>query len=125
MISYSTSLAENLQLFDRGRTIKLGGFEKAMSTEANTGVKLKDHRHLSTFLRATPEVIEEEMPSTAADIWSVMCTMVHMITGMWPGCVEAPRLAVSMLILVSCYYKFKRIVVLVLVLLNSITGRKH
>lgn len=96
-------LAENLQLFDQGHTVKLGGFERAMSVEANTGVKLKDNRHLSTFFCAAPEVIREEIPSAAADIWSVMCTMVHMITGVWPGCVEAPRLAVSMLILVSCY----------------------
>ena len=72
-----------------------------MSADTNTSAVLKDSVHLSTFFCAAPEVIREEVPTTAADVWSVMCTMVHMITGRWTGCVESPKLAITMLMLVS------------------------
>ena len=67
----------------------------------NTSAMLKDSVHLSSLFCAAPEVIREEVPTTAADVWSVMCTLVHMITGRWTGCVESPKLAVTMLMLVS------------------------
>ena len=96
-----TPLAENLLLFGRGRAVKLHGFGRAMSADTSTSAVLKDTVHLSTFFCAAPEVVREEVPTTAVDVWSVMCTMVHMITGRWTGCVESPILAVTMLMLVS------------------------
>ena len=33
-----------------------------------------------------PEIIKGEVPSFSADIWSVMCVLIEMLTAKWPGC---------------------------------------
>ena len=101
-INYITllTIAENVLLFDCGRIVKLSEFGRATSADTNAMTKLSDNVLLSTFFCSAPEVVREQVPTPAADLWSIMCTMVQMITGKWTGCVGAPQLAVTMLVLV-------------------------
>ena len=50
---------------------------------------------------AAPEVIKGEVPKSSADIWSVLCVLVELLTAKWPGCHKVDRNDVQMMYLVS------------------------
>jgi serine/threonine protein kinase len=50
---------------------------------------------------AAPEIIKEEVPKFSADIWSVICILVEMLTARWPGCHQVVRNAEAMMFLVK------------------------
>ena len=50
---------------------------------------------------AAPEVIRGEVPKCSADIWSVFCTLIEMLTARRPGCHQVERNEIAMMYLVS------------------------
>ena len=50
---------------------------------------------------AAPEVIKGEVPRFSADIWSVLCILIEMLTARPPGCHKVGRNDVQMMFLVS------------------------
>ena len=52
---------------------------------------------------AAPEMIKGEVPKFSADIWSVLCILVEMLTARWPGCHTVVRNEMAMMYSVSLY----------------------
>ena len=50
---------------------------------------------------AAPEVIKGEVPRFSADIWSVLCILVEMLTARYPGFHHVGTNEVAMMFLVS------------------------
>lgn len=76
-----TQTAQNVLVFDGGRTVKLTDFGTAIAVGEATAT-LKGW----TPYFVAPEIVKGEVPHFSADIWSVMCILVEMLTAKWPGC---------------------------------------
>ena len=51
---------------------------------------------------AAPEIIKGEVPTFSADIWSVLCILVEVLTARWLGCHQVVRNEMAIMYLVSC-----------------------
>ena len=91
-------VAQNILLFDGGRTVKLCDFGTAVAVGEVTS--MHGLKGVTPYF-AAPEVIRGEMPKFPADIWSVLCILVEMLTARWPGCHQVVRSAESMMYLVN------------------------
>ena len=90
--------AQNILVFDSGRTVKLSDFSTAVAVGEVTSMRgLKD---LTPYF-AAPEVIKEEVPKSSADVWSVLCVLVEMLTARYPGFHHVGTNQVAMMFLVS------------------------
>jgi serine/threonine protein kinase len=93
-----THAARSVLVFGGGRNLKLSGFGSAVPVgEATTTMRGNN----PSF--AAPEVIKGEVPRFSADIWSVLCILVEMLTARWPGCQQVVRSAEAMMFLVSLH----------------------
>ena len=52
---------------------------------------------------AAPEIVRGEVPNFSADIWSVLCILVEMLTARWPGCHQVVRNETAIMFLVGSY----------------------
>ena len=78
--------------------MKLAGFGTAVAVSEMTSFQgLKGY----TPHFAAPEVIRGEVPKCSADIWSVLCTLIQMLTARIPGCHQVKRNEMAMMYLVS------------------------
>ena len=95
---YTDYVAHNILVFDGGRTVKLTDFGTAVAVG-----KAQTLRGCTPHF-AAPEIIKQEFPKFPADIWSVLCTLVEMLTARWPGCylVERPEMVMMFLVSVWC-----------------------
>lgn len=93
-----THTAHNVLVFDGGRTVKLSDFGSAVAIGKSTTMQgLKG----CTPYFAAPEVIKGDVPKSSADIWSVFCVLVELLTARWPGCQQVDRNETAMLFMVS------------------------
>lgn len=88
----------NVKLSDFGVSLNLKAMEKIKNDAIGTPnwsewlwlacidpmVTLTDIPHFSLFISVAPEVIELKGASTAADIWSLACTIIELLTGKPP-----------------------------------------
>ena len=105
-LSLSLSLsytAQNVLVFDGGRTVKLTDFGTAVAVGEATAA-LKGW----TPYFVAPEVVKEEVPKFSADIWSVLCILVEMLTAKSPGCFHFMRPHMAMMFLVGCNIEYER-----------------
>ena len=90
-------IAQNVLVFDDGRIVKLTDFGKAVAIdEVASKQELID---LSPYFVA-PEIIKGEVPTFSADIWSVLCVLIEMLTARLPGCYPVMRKDAEMMSLV-------------------------
>ena len=83
-----THTAQNVLVFDGGRTVKLTDFGTAVAVgEVTSKQGLKG---LMPYF-AAPEIIKGEVPKFSADIWSALCILIEMLTAKWPGCHKVER----------------------------------
>ena len=73
-------------MLDGGRTVKIGGFGRAVLFDYTNAIELSPRLESAIPGFCAPEVVRQEIPSTSADIWSIMCVLVLMLTGRMPGC---------------------------------------
>ena len=93
-----THTGQNVLVFDGGRTVKLTDFGTAVAVgEVTSKQGLKG---LTPYF-AAPEVIKGEVPRFSADIWSVLCILVEMLTARYPGFHHVGTNEVAMMFLVS------------------------
>ena len=99
IIRYTTHIiAQNVLVFDGGRTVKLTDFGTAVAVGEVTS--MQGLKGLTPYF-AAPEVIKGEMPKFSADIWSVLCVLVEMLTARYPGFHHIGTNEVGMMFLVS------------------------
>ncbi|XP_019857702.1 PREDICTED: serine/threonine-protein kinase SBK1-like isoform X2 [Amphimedon queenslandica] len=80
----------NVLLFNEGRTVKLTDFGSAVRLDESGGCHIQSNKGLTPYFSA-PEAIRCEYVSFSADIWSVLCCLVEMITGHLPWCYNGLR----------------------------------
>ena len=89
-------------VFDGGRTVKLTDFGTAVAVGEATAA-LKGW----TPYFVAPEVVKGEVPKFSADIWSVLCILVEMLTAKWPGCFHFMRPNMTMMFLVGWIIEYE------------------
>ena len=95
---YDDYVAQNVLVFDGGRTVKLTDFGTAVAVgEVTSKQGLKG----VTPYFAAPEVIKGEVPKISADIWSVLCILIQMLTARYPGHHHVGTNVVAMMFVVS------------------------
>ena len=65
-------------------------------------VSLSPSLSLSLSLSNSLQVVRNESPSFSADVWSVMCVLVEMLTGKLPWCFVQELERVNLIMLVKC-----------------------
>ena len=93
-----THTAQNVLVFDGGRTVKLTDFGTAVAVGEVTS--MQGLKGLTPYF-AAPEVIKGEVPKFSADIWSVLCILIEMLTARYPGHHHVGTNEVAMMFLVS------------------------
>ena len=96
-----TCTAQNVLVFDGGRTVKLTDFGTAVAVGEVTS--MQGLKGLTPYF-AAPEVIKGEVPKFSADIWSVLCILIEMLTARYPGNHHVGTNEVAMMFLVSSVY---------------------
>ena len=98
-LPYIIHVAQNVLVFDGGFTVKLSDFSTAVAVGEVTS--MRGLKGLTPFF-AAPEIIKGEVPKCSADIWSVLCVLVEMLTARYPGFHHVGTNEVAMMFLVSC-----------------------
>ena len=93
-----THAAHNVLVFDGGRTVKLTDFGSAVAIGET--ITMQGLKGCTPYFSA-PEIIRGDTPRSSADIWSVLCILVELLTARWPGCHYCGRNEVAMLFMVS------------------------
>ena len=91
-------IAQNVLVFDGGRTVKLADFSAAVSVGE---IEITSIKTICPYF-AAPELIKGEKPKFSADIWNVLCTLIEMLTARYPGHHHAGTDEVAMMFLVKC-----------------------
>ena len=92
-------IAQNILVFDGGRTVKLTDFGTAVAVGEVTS--MQGLKGLTPYFVA-PELIKGEVPKFSADIWSVLCILIEMLTARYPGHHHVGTDMMAMMFLVKC-----------------------
>ena len=91
-------VAQDVLVFDGGHTVKLANFSTAVAVGEVTSIR--DLKDLNPYF-AAPELIKGVLPKPSADIWSVLCILIEMLTASQPGCHQVTRNEAAMMFLVN------------------------